>query len=62
MASSANQIGVQPGHWKFKDLDKNGIIDENDKTVIGNATPTFYGGLNNNFTYKRFRPEYLPYV
>ena len=54
VASSANQIGVQPGHWKFKDLDKNGIIDENDKTVIGNATPTFYGGLNNNFTYKGF--------
>lgn len=54
VAYSNSQIGVQPGHWKFKDLDKNGIIDENDKTVIGNATPTFYGGLNNNFTYKGF--------
>ena len=54
VAASASQIGVQPGHWKFKDLDNNGVIDENDKTVIGNATPTFYGGLNNNFRYKGF--------
>lgn len=51
---ATNQIGVQPGHWRFKDLDGNGVINENDKTVIGNATPTFYGGLNNNFTYKGF--------
>ena len=25
------------------------VIDENDKTVIGNAQPKFYGGLNNFF-------------
>ena len=50
----SSQIGVQPGHWKFKDLDENGTIDENDKTVIGNATPTFYGGINNTFRYKNF--------
>ena len=30
------------------------MIDENDKTVIGNAQPKFYGGLNNSFTYKGF--------
>ena len=54
VASSPNQVGVQPGHWKFKDLDGDGVINEDDKTVIGNATPTFYGGLNNNFRYKGF--------
>lgn len=32
----------------------NNVIDENDQTVIGNANPTFYGGLNNSFTYKNF--------
>ncbi len=46
--------GVQPGYWKFEDVDRNGIIDDNDRTVIGNANPTFYGGLTNNFTYKGF--------
>ena len=51
---AASRNDVQPGDWKFKDLDKNGSIDEDDKTVIGNATPTFYGGINNTFSYKNF--------
>lgn len=45
---------IQPGMWKFADTDQNNVIDENDQTVIGNANPTFYGGLNNSFTYKNF--------
>lgn len=43
---------VQPGMWKFDDITSDGVIDENDKTVIGNATPDFYGGINNTFKYK----------
>lgn len=45
---------VQPGDWKFKNLDgsTDNKISESDKTVIGNAYPKFYGGINNNFTYK----------
>ncbi len=46
--------GVQPGYWKFEDTDGNGVIDENDKTVIGNATPKLFGGLTNNFTWRNF--------
>lgn len=49
-----NRSNIQPGMWKFKNLDDNEVIDENDKTVIGNASPTFYGGLNNTFNYKNF--------
>lgn len=45
---------VQPGMWKFENTDGNDIIDENAKTVIGNSTPAFYGGLNNTFKYKRW--------
>ena len=43
---------VQPGNWKFKNLDgsADNKITESDKTVIGNAYPIFYGGINNNFT------------
>ena len=41
--------------WKFANLDdSNHVIDENDRTVIGNATPDFYGGLNNLFKYKNW--------
>lgn len=43
-----------PGSWKFKDTDNSGDISEKDKKVIGRATPTFYGGINNTFSYKNF--------
>lgn len=49
-----NSSNVRPGMWKFKDLDGNGVIDEDDKTVIGNASPKLYGGLNNNFFFRNF--------
>lgn len=46
---------VEPGDWKFANLDdSNDVIDDNDRTVIGNATPDFYGGLNNTFKYKNW--------
>lgn len=46
--------GIKPGMWKFANLDGNEVIDENDKTVIGNTNSSFYGGLNNSFSYKNF--------
>lgn len=51
---------VQPGMWKFANLYTESddsdqyVIDENDKTIIGNANPVFFGGLNNTFSYKNF--------
>ncbi len=51
---------VEPGFWKYKDnggktdSEGNPIIDEEDKQVIGNANPKFYGGLTNTFTFKGF--------
>lgn len=45
---------VRPGMWKFRDLDGNGVIDDDDKTVIGHAQPKLYGGLNNSFRWKNF--------
>ncbi|MBO4250485.1 MAG: TonB-dependent receptor [Paludibacteraceae bacterium] len=38
-----------PGSIKFKDLNGDGKIDENDKTIIGNTVPTHSGGININF-------------
>ena len=43
-----------PGDIKFKDLNGDGIINEQDRTNIGNAVPTFTYGLTNTFTYKNF--------
>lgn len=45
---------LRPGHWKFQDTDGNGEINDNDKTVIGNATPVCFGGFNNTFRYRDF--------
>jgi hypothetical protein len=45
----------QPGMLKWKDLDGDGLVTaDKDRTVIGNANPTFIGGWNNQFTYKNF--------
>lgn len=46
---------VQPGSVKFKDLDGDGVINlDKDRQVIGNPTPKFTGGWNNQFTYKNW--------
>ncbi len=54
VAYQGNAVNVRPGMWKFRDRDNNGVIDENDKTVIGNAAPVLYGGLNNSFFFRNF--------
>ncbi len=55
VVSRAN-TDVEPGFWKFADTDdaNEGVIDDNDRQVIGNAAPKLYGGLNNTFVYKNF--------
>ncbi|MEI7629115.1 MAG: TonB-dependent receptor [Bacteroidota bacterium] len=56
VVSNAGIIGtVQPGSVKFKDLNGDGVIDmDKDRQVIGNPTPKFTGGLNQQFSYKNF--------
>lgn len=45
----------QPGDPKYKNIDdSDNIINDNDKTAIGNGHPKHIGGFNNNFTYKNF--------
>ncbi len=42
------------GQAKYEDINGDGVIDGDDRTVIGNATPDFIWGLNNRFSYKGF--------
>ncbi len=44
----------QLGHWKFEDLDGNGIINGEDRQIIGNPNPDLTFGWNNDFSYKNF--------
>ena len=40
------------GQIAYEDLNKNGYIDEDDRTVIGNPNPDFTYGFNTSFTWK----------
>ena len=42
---SQSGVATLPGKIKFKDLNGDGVIDENDRTVIGNTNPKFQGGF-----------------
>lgn len=48
------QANVQPGDLKFTDLNHDGVIDDKDKTQIGNPNPAMTLGLNFNVGYKGF--------
>lgn len=49
-----SEANTQPGMPKYRDINRDGIIDTNDNTVIGNGMPVHVGGFTNNFTYKGF--------
>jgi len=66
ISQTISQVG--PGRRKYKDVsseddnpedgkytgDPDGVVDNADRQVIGNALPDFIGGMNNNFSYKNF--------
>jgi TonB-linked SusC/RagA family outer membrane protein len=56
VANNAAVAGIpQPGSIKFRDLNGDNLVDsKNDRTIIGNNTPKFSGGLNQQFRYRNF--------
>ncbi len=56
IANSALPIGasVQPGDVKYVDSYKDGVIDEKDRVVLGNAFPRMTYGLTYDVTFKGF--------
>lgn len=43
-----------PGDPRYKDLNGDGVIDIDDRTLISNPNPKFTGGFTNSFSYKGF--------
>lgn len=43
-----------PGVPRFIDQNSDGVVNEDDRTIIGNALPDFIGGFSTNLTYKGF--------
>lgn len=54
IAYPGTRTNVRPGDMKYKDLNDDGIIDANDRTIIGNGVAKHTGGINNMFNYKNF--------
>lgn len=55
------QDDVKPGRFRYKDVNGDGVIDDADRTFIGNPNPNFTAGLNLGFTYKQFDFNMLLY-
>ena len=49
-------LGVDPstGNLVFRDVDFNGVIDGDDRTIVGDPNPEFTGGITNNLSYAGF--------
>lgn len=58
-------VAPRPGSLKFKDISgrgpdgkpdgkPDGVVDDLDRTIIGNTQPKFFGGWNHQLTYKNF--------
>lgn len=52
--TKAKVPGAQPGDFKFKDVNGDGIIDGNDKTITGNYQPRFTYGYSSQLQYGMF--------
>ena len=45
---------VEPGNPKFEDINEDGVVNEQDRVVLGNIQPKFTYGFNTKVTYKNF--------
>jgi hypothetical protein len=48
---ATQSAGTQPGDIRFEDLNEDGVINADDRRVIGDPHPDAYGGLNNNIQF-----------
>lgn len=46
--------GVRAGDVHYEDVDGNGLINVDDRQIVGSSNPDFYGGWSNTFRYKNF--------
>jgi TonB-linked SusC/RagA family outer membrane protein len=54
VVTGPNGLPMNAGDVRFVDSNYDNVIDENDKTIIGNPNPDLYGGIFSTLTYKNF--------
>ena len=52
--STYNKSEIRPGDPKYRDVNGDGIIDDNDRTIIGCGQPIHTGGFGNSFYFHGF--------
>ncbi|HWB94175.1 MAG TPA: SusC/RagA family TonB-linked outer membrane protein, partial [Puia sp.] len=63
--TSNGKMTVDPsqGSWvgdiKFRDVNKDGVVDNNDRTIIGNPWPKFSANFTTTFDYKGFELSFF---
>lgn len=45
---------VAPGDTKYEDINGDGMVNADDRVILGNSFPDFSWGMTNNFSYKGF--------
>ena len=50
----ATQANAAPGDIRFKDLDNNGVINDDDRKILGKPVPDLSYGFTASFNYKNF--------
>lgn len=55
------QKGAQPGDARLLDVNGDGQITDDDKTIIGNTRPSFTLSMSNQFNYKQFYASIVLY-
>lgn len=49
-----NKANIKPGDVRFLDINGDGIVDEKDRTNLGNPNPKFVFGFHGTLSYKNF--------
>ncbi len=52
--TEAAKYGAVPGDVKYRDINDDGVINDQDRDFVGSYYPNFYGSLTNEFSYKSF--------
>lgn len=52
VAYQSSSQDIQPGYRKLVDQNNDGVVDEDDRVIIGNANPLFFGGITNKFNFR----------
>lgn len=57
--NSYGQANARPGDLKYEDVNGDGVISNDDRSVIGNGNPLFFGGMTNQFRLKNFELNFM---